>query len=83
MLLRRLPPESIQAHLEDDDTFVAVFMDKWRELGLNIEGDPKEISALMKALFFVGLHKDDFGPEAYPHVLDLLLNMVVGYLLKD
>ena len=47
-----------------------------------MRGDPQTVSGLMKALFFVSLHKDDFGKDAYPATMDLLIDLVSDYLIE-
>jgi AcrR family transcriptional regulator len=82
-LMRKLPEAKVQAHAHSDDVFVAQFMDKWKRQGVRIEGDPVMVSGLMKALFFVSLHKDDFGPGAYPQTMEVLIDLVAAYLVEE
>lgn len=82
-LLRKIPPEKVTAHINRDDAFVAQFIEKSKQEGLTIPHDPQVVSGLMKALFFVSLHKDDFGQEAYPQTMDLLIDLVGNYLVEE
>ena len=82
-LLRKLPEAKVQAHAHADDVFVAQLMDKWKQQGIMIEGDPVTVSGLLKALFFVSLHKDDFGRDAYPETMELLIDLVAAYLVEE
>ena len=82
-LMRKLPEAKVQAHAHSDDVFVAQFMDKWKRQGIKIEGDPVMVSGLMKALFFVSLHKDDFGQGAYPQTMEVLIDLVAAYLVEE
>ena len=82
-LVRKLPFERIQAHVNNDDAFVATFIDKWRAGGREMAHDPRTVSGLMKALFFVSLHKDDFGPDAYPGTMDTLIEAIAVYLVNS
>ncbi len=81
-LMRKLPEERIQAHARSDDVFVAQLVERWKDQGVKIEGEPVGVSGLMKALFFVSLHKDDFSQDAYPQTIELLIDLVVAYLVK-
>lgn len=82
-MLRRLPEERMRAHLQSDDVFIAELIDRWRAAGVRIEADLKTVSGLMNALFFVCLHENDFGEGAYPGTIDLLIDLVSGYLIKE
>ena len=82
-LVRKIPPERVQAHVNRDDAFVGEFMEKWKREGRTMRGDPQTVSGLMKALFFVSLHKDDFGKDVYPETMELLINLVADYLIED
>ncbi len=82
-LLRKLPEEQVTRHLRQDEAFVADLLEKWQRAGIKLRHNSKTISGLMKALFFVSLHKDDFGPEAYPETMDLLMDWVAEYLVQE
>ncbi len=82
-LLLKVSPDRVMAHIRRDDAFVANMMEKWKREGLKIRQDPKAVSGLMKALFFVSLHKDDFGSDTYPDTMDLLIDLVSEYLTKE
>lgn len=82
-LLRKIPEERVMAHLKRDDAFVTQVLDTWQREGVRFTHDPKTVSGLMKALFFVGLHKDDFGPDAYPATMELLFDMIAERLVED
>ena len=82
-LVRKIPPERVQAHVHQDDAFVGEFMEKWKQEGRTMRGDPQTVSGLMKALFFVSLHKDDLGKDAYPETMELLIELVSDYLIED
>ena len=80
-LLRKLPQERMQAEILDDDAFTAELIAQWEREGIAIDCDPRLVAGLIRALFFVGLHQDDFNQDVYPRMFDLLLDLVVGYLV--
>lgn len=82
-LVRKLPPEKVEQHILNDDAFVAQFIQKWQEQGLSLSADPKTVSGLLKALFFVSLHKDDLGKDAYPGTMELLIDLITAYLVPE
>jgi AcrR family transcriptional regulator len=83
LLLRKLPSEKVAHHLQSDEGFVETILQRWNKEGVRFAGDVKTIAGLMKALFFVSLHKDDLGPEAYPQTMDTLIDLVTKYIIKE
>jgi AcrR family transcriptional regulator len=82
-LLRKLPEGQIEAHLQQDDVFVAELMTRLRAAGVPIRGDPQTIAGLMKALFFVTLHEEEIGAAAFPATLELLIDLVTSGLVPE
>ena len=82
-LLRKLPPERVQEHIQNDDRFVAEFIESWEAQGHTFRYPAKSVSGLMKALFFVSLHKDDFGSDEYPDTMDLLIETIGDQLIGN
>lgn len=37
----------------------------------------------MRALFFLSLHEQEFDADIYPVVLDVLVDLVAGYLVAE
>ncbi len=80
-LLRKLPPERVEAALHTDERFVAALLARWRAHGIAITLSPAVFTGLMRALVFVSLHSEDIGP-AYPETLRLLIDLLVGHLTQ-
>jgi AcrR family transcriptional regulator len=83
ILLRRLPPDRVRAHVQNDDAFVTDVLAQLKQSGVPISRDPHAVSGLMKALFFVSLHKDDFGSDAYPDIMRVLIDIIAAYVVDD
>lgn len=81
-LARKLPAQRIRAHANRDDDFVNEFVQKIKREGITIKASPRVISNLMKSLFFVGLHRDDLGTEAYRESMEILADLVAGYITE-
>jgi AcrR family transcriptional regulator len=81
-LVRKLSPERLQKLIRDDDVFAEHFIAAWRENGVVIEADPAIVAGLLRALFFVSLHQADFNPEAYPVLMEMLVDMVADRLVR-
>src|SRR5919108_6023827 len=75
-LARKLPPKRIRAHAHRDDEFVDEFIKKMKREGIAAKASPRVISNLMKSLFFVGLHRDDLGTEAYVESMEILADLI-------
>jgi AcrR family transcriptional regulator len=81
-LARKLPPQRIQAHADRDDQFVEDFIKRIKQKGIAVQASPRVISNLMKSLFFVSLHRDDLGKEAYVPTMEVLADLVARYVIE-
>jgi hypothetical protein len=81
-LARKLPPERIQAHASRDDEFVDDFIKKINRDGVSVKASPRVVSNLMKSLFFVSLHRDELGKEAYVETMKVLADLVARYIIE-
>lgn len=81
-LARKLPPERIQAHINQDNEFVNDFIKRIKREEIVVKASPRVISNLMKSLFFVSLHRDDLGEGAYIETMEVLANLIAGYIVE-
>lgn len=81
-LARKVPAERIRAHAHRDDKFVNEFVKRIKQEGIGIRASPRVISNLMKSLFFVSLHRDDLGTEAYVESAEILADLVARYITE-
>lgn len=81
-LARKLPPERVQAHAHHDDEFVKEFIKRIRREGITVKASPRLISNLMKSLFFVSLHRDDLGKDAYVETMETLADLVARFVTE-
>jgi AcrR family transcriptional regulator len=82
-LLRKLPEERMRAHVHKDDLFALEPIAEGRQANVLTQRDPKLVANLIKGLFFLSLHADDFGPDVYPDVIDIFVDLVAGYLVEE
>lgn len=82
-LLRALPPETVQAHLDDDVAFAQTFVTHWQQAGVPIVAAPEVVSELIRALFFVSLHEREFRAGTFPHVMDALIAGITSVLVNE
>ena len=81
-LARKLPAQRIQAHAYRDNEFVDEFLKRIKQNGIVVKASPRVISNLMKSLFFVSLHRDDLGKEAYVESMEILADLTARYLIE-
>jgi AcrR family transcriptional regulator len=81
-LFRKLPEERVQAHLNSDDAFAVEFIEAWRNVGVTIACEPEVVAGLIRALFFVSIHEEDFGAGVYPRVIDVYVDLLARYLVS-
>ena len=82
-LVRTLPPETVQAHLDDDAAFAQTFVAHWRQAGVPITAAPDVVSELIRALFFVSLHEHEFRAGVFPQVMDALIAGITTYVVNE
>jgi AcrR family transcriptional regulator len=81
-LARKLPPQRIQAHVHRDHEFVDEFIKRIKREGIAVKASPRVISNLMKSLFFVSLHREELGEEAYVESMEILADLVARYMME-
>ena len=82
-LLRKLPEERVAAHARRDDISAAELIAGWARAGVAIDREPRLVSNLMRALFLMTLHEREFDADIYPAVLDVLADLLAGYLVAE
>lgn len=81
-LARKLPPQRVAAHAHGDQEFVDDFVRRIQREGLAVKASPRMISNLMKSLFFVSLHRDDLGRQAYVETMETLADLIARYIVE-
>ena len=81
-LARKLPTQRIQAHTHRDNEFVDEFMKRIKRNGIAVKASPRVVSNLMKSLFFVSLHRDDLGKDAYVETMQILSDLAARYITQ-
>jgi len=82
LLARKLPPERLQGHADRDEVFITNFTAKLASEGITLRAPPRVVANLIKSLFFVGLHRDDLGEDAYRETMAVLVDLVAGYVTE-
>lgn len=82
-LARKLPAKRIQQHANQDNEFVDDFIKRIKREGIVVKASPRVISNLMKSLFFLSLHRDDLGENDYVETMEVLADLVAGYIVGE
>ena len=82
-LMRKVPAEWAMKHANKDEEFIEQFINKIKQEGIAVKASPRVVSNLIKTLFFVGLYLEELGQEAYQETLDVMINMVAGYIVGE
>ena len=82
LLLRKLPEEKIKEHITMDYASMKPLIMKWQNEGILRKEKPEAIAGLFHVLFYLSLHKKEFG-ENYRDTFELLLDLIVDGLIKN
>ena len=82
-LVRKVPPEWVMKHANKDEEFINQFITKIKQEGVAIKPSPRVVSNLIKSLFFVSLYLEELGDEAYKETMDVMIEMVAGYIVGE
>jgi AcrR family transcriptional regulator len=82
-LLRGLPEEKLREHLRGDEAMMEGLLDELRARGVEVRGDARLLTGLVRALFFVALHGEELGEDVYPDTMDVLTGLVAGYVAGE
>lgn len=81
-LVRKLPAERLQAHVDRDNRFFESFIERVRAEGIDLKVTPHVAYNLILSLFLVSLHRHDFGEETYTETMQILTDLVAGYITE-
>jgi AcrR family transcriptional regulator len=83
-LMRKLPEAKITAHLSRDNHFSEEFYQTWRDKDFfRKDLEPSGFAGVMKLLFYLVLHRQEYSPENYRATQELLIKMLCEYLISD
>lgn len=82
-LVRKIPAERAMQHANSDEEFTNQLIKKIKREGISVKASPRIIGNLMKSLFFLSLHREDMGDDAYEESMNVLIDLVSGYLVGE
>ena len=78
LLVRKLPPETVQAHFKEDTDDIAKL---FALLPIRKEVDIETVSAAFHAIYYATLHAQQIGENRYDQALRMLIHGVVSQIL--
>jgi AcrR family transcriptional regulator len=82
-LARKVPVKRIQQHVQSDTEFTNNFIKKIKREGIIVKVSPHVVSNLIKSLFFIGLHRQDLGEDAYEEAINVMIDLVAVYVVGE
>jgi AcrR family transcriptional regulator len=82
-LWQKFTPEQLEEAMTADVDFASQLVDTWKKKGKLKIDDPKLITGVFRAIFFLFLHKEDIGEESFPDVIELLLDSSIDRLIRE
>lgn len=82
-LVRKVSHERAMQHANNDEDFTNEFIKKIKREGIAVKASPRLVSNVIKGLFFMGLHRDDLGEEAYQETMNVMIDLVAGYIVGE
>jgi len=82
-VMRKLPDETVKAHIERDSSDLAPIIQHWQAQGCMRDYSLKAISGLMRAVFTISLHKQEIGEDIFPEVMELLAEALSTGLVRE
>lgn len=82
-LVRKIPAERVMQHVKSDEDFTNQLVKKIKREGITVKASPRVVGNLMKSLFFLSLHRDDMGETSYEESMNMLIDLVAGYIVGE
>ncbi len=81
-LMRKLPAERLQAHMNRDTKFFDSLIKKVKREGIMLKVSPRVAMNLILSLFLVSLHRREYGADAYAENMRILTELVAGHITE-
>jgi AcrR family transcriptional regulator len=80
-LLRKLPEHRIAEHMQHDNEVFIEFYNKWNRKGIFRDLDIKGFNGVMKLLFYLLVHKDEYTEDEFEATKNIFIDMLAEYLV--
>jgi AcrR family transcriptional regulator len=82
-LLRKVPAERAMQHANNDNEFTNEFIKKIKREGIAVKASPRITGNVIKSLFLISLYRETLGEDAYPETMDVMIELVAGYIVGE
>lgn len=82
-LLRKLPRDILEAHINRDRDSAARYFGDWMEKGFIRQIDMGTLNGLLVSLVHVIMHREDFGGNNFDAVKEMWVDMISLYLVRE
>jgi AcrR family transcriptional regulator len=82
-VMRTMSREEQERFLRRDIEMTATLAERLDAAGVRMAASPTLLAGLLRALVFVGMHRDDIGPDMAPAVEDFLVEALTQALAGD
>jgi len=82
-LVRKVSHERAMKHANNDEGFTNEFIKKIKREGITVKASPRIMSNLIKSLFFMGLHREELGEDSYEETMNVMIDLVAGYIVGE
>ncbi|MGZ4857201.1 MAG: TetR/AcrR family transcriptional regulator [Methanobacterium sp.] len=81
LLLRKLPEEKLQKHLQNDQEDVSKYFIYWMDQGWMRKVDIEALNGLLVSLLYLVIHRDDFEETNFETTKELWIDAIASYLI--
>jgi hypothetical protein len=81
--MRTMAPEEQEAFLRRDIEMTESIAARLEAAGVDVSVSPTLLAGLLRALVFIGMHRDDVGAELAPQVEEFLVDALARALTSD
>ncbi|CAH2715337.1 hypothetical protein BACCIP111895_02521 [Neobacillus rhizosphaerae] len=82
-LLRKLPPEKLEEHFNQDSAALLPLIKQWQKKGVLLEENPEVIAGVLRSLFMLTIHQKEIGETVYQQTMELFIDLIVEGLVKE
>jgi len=83
LLLRKLPEETLQNHVQNDFENASSYFGYWMEQGWMMKVDMEALNGLLLSLFYFVMHRDDLGEPNFEAAKELWVDALASYLIIE
>lgn len=82
-ILKKLPPETLEKHFNQDTDSLTLFIDQWKKEGITITQDPEIVAGIFRSLFLLTLHQQEIGANIYEDTIEVLIDLIVDGIVQE